>query len=270
MALASNNKNEATALLQSQEFTAVVDQLAAARRVLFITGAGISAESGLPTYRGVSGLYNQVDTEDNVPIEEALSGAMLQRRPAITWKYLKQIESGCRAAGYNAAHAAIAELQAFKDVCVLTQNIDGFHGDADSRNLIEIHGNAHTVYCTGCDWREQVNDYARWDKATSAPSCELCGGLLRPTVVLFGEMLPEKALAHLQQELARGFDMVFSVGTSSVFPYIVQPVLDAARRGIPTVEINPSATDLSSIVDYKFAAAAGEVIPALVAQLAAG
>lgn len=258
-------------LIESADFTAVAELLASAKRVLFITGAGVSAESGLPTYRGVSGLYQQSDTEDDIPIEVALSGDMLQRRPELTWKYLRQIESGCRLASCNASHNAIAELGHNKDICVLTQNIDGFHADAGSDNLIEIHGNARTVFCMACDWREQVKDYSRWDSTSSlAPSCERCGGLLRPTVVLFGEMLPELALDRLYAELNKGFDMVFSVGTSSLFPYIVQPVLDATQRGVPTVEINPANTDISQVVDYKFTNAAGELLPTLVRYLALG
>lgn len=266
----SNSEFDAATLVQSADFTAVLAALAAAKRVLFITGAGISAESGLPTYRGVTGLYNQEHTEDEVPIEEALSGDMLRQRPTLTWKYLRQIESGCRQAGFNAAHAAIAELQKHKQVCVLTQNIDGFHNDAASDNVIEIHGNARTVFCTTCDWRETVGDYSRWDEQLGAPDCDQCGGLLRPTVVLFGEMLPGDALDKLYVELNQGFDLVFSVGTSSVFPYIVQPVLDAARQGVPTVEVNPSNTDISHAVSHKFAAPAGVVLPALVRYLAAG
>ncbi|MDD9892512.1 MAG: NAD-dependent deacylase [Gammaproteobacteria bacterium] len=266
----SNSEFDAATLVQSADFTAVLAALAAAKRVFFITGAGISAESGLPTYRGVTGLYNQEHTEDEVPIEAALSGDMLRQRPALTWKYLRQIESGCRRAGFNAAHAAIAELQKHRHVCVLTQNIDGFHNDAGSRNVIEIHGNARTVFCTACDWREDVSDYSRWDGNDDAPCCPGCGDLLRPTVVLFGEMLPSDALDKLYAELNKGFDLVFSVGTSSVFPYIVQPVLDAARQGIPTVEVNPSNTDISKLVDYKFAAPAGVVLPALVNHLASG
>lgn len=254
---------------QSVEFNAVLAALRAARRVLFITGAGVSAESGLPTYRGIGGLYNDKATDDGVPIELALSAEMLEQRPAITWKYLRQIESGCRRAGFNAAHKAMADLQEHMEVWVLTQNIDGFHGDAGSQNVIEIHGNARHLRCCGCDWQEEVADYSQWDSIDgAAPACPQCGKLIRPEVVLFGEMLPSEPLARLHQELATGFDLVISVGTSSVFPYIVEPVLMAKRAGVRTVEINPAQTEISDWVDWKFQQQAGELLPAWLECLA--
>ena len=114
----------------------IAAEMRRARRLLFITGAGISADSGLPTYRGIGGLYNDQTTEDHFSIETALSGAMLDAQPAITWKYLHQIESTCRGARFNDAHAIIADLDNHFEVCVLTQNIDGFHRNAGSRYLI--------------------------------------------------------------------------------------------------------------------------------------
>ncbi len=225
-----------------------------ARRLLFITGAGISADSGLPTYRGIGGLYNEQLTEENIPIEIALSGQMLAEAPHITWKYIHQIEYACREASYNDAHRIIANLQdCFEDVCVLTQNVDGFHRQAGSRNLIEIHGDIHDLHCTACDHDMAVPHY---DDLDIPPSCPRCAALLRPRVVLFGEMLPEKAVEQLSTQLEMGFDLVFSIGTTSVFPYIAGPVLEAKRMGVPTVEINPEPTIVSSFVDFKVAAGA--------------
>ena len=229
----------------------IVDRMLSARRLLFITGAGISADSGLPTYRGIGGLYNDRLTEEDIPIETALSGQMLALDPRITWKYIAQIEYACRGASYNEAHRIIAALQShFEDVCVLTQNVDGFHRAAGSRNLIEIHGDIHDLSCTACDYRRSVPDYSVID---IPPACPRCGAFLRPDVVLFGEYLPAEAVERLYSQLARGFDMVFSVGTTSVFPYIAAPVTEAAVQGIPTVEINPSDTAVSHVVDFKLA-----------------
>ena len=222
-----------------------------ARRLLFITGAGISADSGLPTYRGIGGLYNEQLTEENIPIELALSGEMLALRPDITWKYIHRIEQSCRGARFNRAHSIIAECQSrFEHVCVLTQNVDGFHREAGSRNLIEIHGDVHHLSCTACSYRTTVPDYG---DLNIPPSCPNCGNLLRPDVVLFGELLPEAATAQLYSQLEQGFDMVFSIGTTSVFPYIAEPVIAASRQGIPTVEINPSDTIVTGAVDFKLA-----------------
>lgn len=227
---------------------AVAEHLRHARSALFITGAGISADSGLPTYRGVGGLYDSEATEDGLHIEEALSGEIFAVRPDITWKYLIQIEENCRGAQPNAAHRAIASLDKHLDrVMVFTQNVDGLHRQAGSREIIEIHGNLQALQCTSCDYEETTPDFAGREVP---PLCPECGAVLRPKVVLFGEVLPEDKLDHFIGALQEGFDIVFSIGTSSVFPYITQPVVFAAGSGIPTVEINPSRTQLSDVVDY--------------------
>lgn len=239
--------------------------LASARRVLVITGAGISADSGLPTYRGIGGLYESEVTEDEVPIETALSGAMLRARPALTWKYLLQIESSCRAAKANAAHVALARMAArYRRFTVLTQNIDGFHRAAGQERLIEIHGNVHELYCTECAKHWTVVDYSQLQVP---PRCEDCRGAVRPKVVLFGEMLPAKALAQLDEALDEGVDAVVSVGTTSVFPYIAGPVIQAARIGVPTIEINPGESEVSSIVGLRIRARAVDVLPRLLDRL---
>src|ERR1700741_4368032 len=122
----------------SSIYAEVAGELRRARRVLVITGAGISADSGLPTYRGIGGLYEADVTGDGLAIEGAFSRAMLCTRPARTWKYLLQIESACRGARHNDAHTAIVHLERhFRSLTVLTQNIDGFHRDAGSEYLIE-------------------------------------------------------------------------------------------------------------------------------------
>jgi NAD-dependent deacetylase len=243
---------------------AVAGHLSLARRVLFITGAGISADSGLPTYRGVGGLYDSEATEEGLRIEEALSGDVFSLRPDITWKYLIQIEENCRGAQPNTAHRAIARLDDHLErVMVFTQNVDGLHRAAGSREIIEIHGNLQELKCTRCHHEEAATDFSGHE---IPPRCPACGGILRPKVVLFGEMLPEEALERFIDALQEGFDMVFSIGTSSVFPYIVQPVVFAAGSGIPTVEINPSQTSLSDIVDFYLPLGAAEAMSAILAR----
>lgn len=243
----------------------IVGRLRDSRSVLFVTGAGISADSGLPTYRGIGGLYEQEETDDGIPIEAALSGAMFQRDPALTWKYIHQIESSCRDAGPNRAHYVIAELEhRFDRVWTLTQNVDGLHHAAGSRNIIDIHGDVHWLVCTRCGHRWRVDNYAR---ISIPPSCTECDALVRPEVVLFGEMLPFDRVKSLQEQLMRGFDAVFSIGTTSVFPYIAQPVIDARRRGALTVEINPGASEVSHIVDYRLRTGAAAAMEAVVRAL---
>lgn len=243
----------------------IAAQLAKSRSVLFITGAGISADSGLPTYRGVGGLYNDESTEEGLPIEQALSGDVFCLRPDITWKYLAQIERNCRGAQPNAAHLAIAELEKFiPNVMVFTQNVDGLHRKAKSSNLVEIHGNLQELLCTGCDFQESVEDLRGRELP---PQCPACGSVLRPNVVLFGEALPEDAMDRFMDALEEGFDMVFTIGTSGVFPYIAEPVLWCAQAGIPTVEINPIQTRISQHVDYHLPLGAAEAMAAIMSRL---
>jgi len=114
--------------VEERKISEIVGRLRESRSVLFVTGAGVSADSGLPTYRGIGGLYDQDETDDGIPIEAALSGAMFKRDPSITWKYIHQIESSCRSAGPNRAHEVIAELERRIDrVWTLTQNVDARH-----------------------------------------------------------------------------------------------------------------------------------------------
>ncbi|NQT89771.1 MAG: NAD-dependent protein deacylase [Candidatus Omnitrophica bacterium] len=228
------------------------------RNILFITGSGISAESGLPTYRGIGGLYDDKTTEEGIPIEMALAGEMLSTRPEITWKYLSQIEKNCRSATFNRAHEVIAQMERdFERVWVLTQNIDGFHRQAGSKNVIDIHGNLHNILCPACGWRKTIKDFTEID---IPPHCPKCNTIARPDVVFFGEMLPEDKLALLMRELDRGFDIYFSIGTTSVFPYIRHPMAVAEHLRRPTVEINPGETEISGWVEIKLPMGAAEAL----------
>lgn len=244
-----------------EKIARIVKLLKEAREILFITGAGISADSGLPTYRGGGGLYNDKATDDGIPIEMALAGEMLNICPEVTWKYLSQIENNCRNATFNRAHQIIAEMERnFKRVWVLTQNIDGFHRAAGSQNVIEIHGNMHKLFCTKCGWNLEVKDYSQLD---IPPHCVKCNSIVRPEVVFFGELLPTQELEILRSELSKGFDLYFSIGTTSVFPYIQQPILEAKYLHKPTVEINPSDTEISHLVDMKLPLRALEALEAI-------
>lgn len=235
--------------------------LRGARRIAFITGAGISAESGLPTYRGVGGLYNDMTIDEGLAIEEILSGETFMRDPALTWKYLLEIERACRGAQPNAAHRMIAALDRTHEVCVITQNVDGFHVEAGSRDVIEIHGRLRELRCTSCGARAARPDF---DGLELPPRCADCRGVLRPDVVLFGEMLPVRAVARYELALRQGFDAVFAVGTTAGFPYVYDPVASSARAGIPTIEINPDRTALSSLVSHRFECGAVAALRAIV------
>lgn len=239
----------------------VATRLASARRVLFVTGAGISADSGLPTYRGIGGLYNDQHTDDGLPIEVALSGEVMEIQPEITWKHLAQIEATCRGAKPNAAHRIIAALQERVPTTVLTQNIDGFHRQAGSTDLIEIHGDLFELYCPHCGHRETRSDYSGLKQLP--PPCPHCLGHLRPAVVLFGEALPKPAVQRLEQILDEGYDLVFSIGTTSVFPYIAQPFIAARQFDALAVEINPTPTEVSRFADVAWRCGAATALEAL-------
>ncbi|MDG9922762.1 MULTISPECIES: NAD-dependent deacylase [unclassified Pseudomonas] len=250
-----------------QDIIRVAQAIQDAERILIITGAGLSADSGLPTYRGLGGLYNGL-TAEGLPIESALSGPMLQRDPALCWKYLAQLGEACLNASPNAGHAAIAELQRRKAGCwVLTQNIDGYHRQADSppERLIEIHGELAPLFCQSCGAEDP--ELAVHLQKPLPPRCAQCGGILRPPVVLFEEMLPEDAIGRLYDQVHKGFEVVIAVGTTASFPYIVEPVVEARRNGGFTVEINPQQTDISRWVDARLSGRASDVLPELLSHI---
>lgn len=250
-----------------QAIKRVAEELKQAERILLITGAGLSADSGLPTYRGLGGLYNG-QTAEGLPIETALSGPMLQRDPALCWKYLAELGKACLGAQANAGHYAIAELQRRKPHCwLLTQNIDGYHRAAGSpmERVIEIHGELAPLYCQSCGAVDA--ELAAHLQRPLPPKCRQCAGILRPPVVLFGEMLPEQAIASLYAELGKGFDVVISVGTSASFPYIVEPLLRTRQAGGFTADINPQRSDLSNRVDVHLQGRALNVLPELLSHI---
>lgn len=232
-------------------------------RILFVTGAGLSADSGLPTYRGVGGLYDGRATPEGWPIEEVLSGPTLAARPDLTWKYLAEIGQAVRGATFNRGHAVLAEMERhFREVWVLTQNVDGFHRKAGSRNVVDIHGDMGRLVCIrrSCTWEGHTESFSFEELP---PRCPECASVIRPDVVLFGERLPERHLRTLRERIVPGFDFVFAVGTSGLFPYVIEPVMLAHEEAIPTVEINPGATEISDLIDIKIAARAAEALDAI-------
>lgn len=234
-----------------QEIAQIISE---SNRLLFITGAGISVDSGLPTYRGIGGLYEGKCTEDGIPIEEALSGEMLETNPEITWKYLWEIAHVCRGAKPNRCHEILAKIgQRIDETWILTQNVDGLHRAAGSKHVIEIHGRADTLHCMDCG-KTEIGESLFTNKSLSdrrVPRCAVCGGVLRPDVVLFGEPLPPKAMHNLEELARTGVDLVMSIGTSSLFPYITAPMQLAHQLGIPTVEVNLQTTDASEFAKYR-------------------
>lgn len=246
----------------------LLDALRHVRSVGAITGAGISAESGIPTYRGVGGLYD--DPEEGDRTVEALSGPTLRRDPDRTWRAVAALARRTIDALPNAAHRALARLERVVERFVLlTQNVDGLHRQAGSRNVIDIHGDVLATRCTSCETRTRLTR-AELASLDATPPCPACDGRLRPDAVLFEEMLDPRNVLRLQQEFYREPpDLVLVVGTSAMFPYIAEPVYTAARAGRLTVEVNPEPTPLTDVVRTSLRGPAGLYVPLVAAALGA-
>lgn len=236
-------------------------RLRTARRVLVLTGAGISAESGIPTFRDAqTGLWARYRAEDLATPEA------FQRDPALVWRWYAWRRERVLAAQPNAGHVALVELAArVPSLTLVTQNVDGLHQRAGSRNVIELHGSIHHLHRVDGD---RQHDRCDWpDPAGDEPPRGSDGVLLRPSVVWFGENLPESALAQATAA-AEQADVVLSIGTSAlVYPAAELPLL-AQRAGAFVVEVNPSPTPLSSRFDLCLCGPAGTVLPQIVAALA--
>ncbi len=242
------------------------DVLAGITSMGVITGAGLSAESGIQTYRGKGGLYDDEEVGDRTV--EALSAPTLRRDPDRTWRVVAELARRSVAAAPNAGHHALVRIeQALERFILLTQNVDGLHREAGTRRMIEIHGDVLDMRCMQCPARGRL-DRRALEGLDGAPTCEACGGTMRPDAVLFGEMLPTEKIQQLHEAFFGDTpDLVLIAGTTAVFPYIVEPVLHAARTNRATVEVNPEPTDVTPVVGWSLRAPAGEVLPAIAAAL---
>jgi NAD-dependent deacetylase len=242
------------------------EALGRVRSVGVITGAGVSKAAGLPTYRGAGGVYE--DPVEGDRTIEALTGSTFRRDPERTWERILRLARGSAAAAPGPAHAALVAMEArVEHFVLLTQNVDGLHGRAGSRNVIEIHGNVLRVRCLACDAVGPLGRSAL-DPGAPRPRCASCGEAVRPDVVLFEEALPLPELERLHRELrVTSPDLVLLVGTSALFPYIVEPALRARRRGCVTVEVNPEPTEASLAVEHHLRGPAEAWLPALLDAL---
>jgi NAD-dependent deacetylase len=244
---------------------AVLDLARAARRVCVLTGAGMSAESGVPTFRDVQvGLWERFD-----PLELATPAAW-QRDPAQVWAWYAWRAALVRTSTPNAGHRAIAAWQRRPDVelSVVTQNVDDLHERGGAAVLAHVHGSLFALRCARCErpsdtaYPQVVEPVDRLDP----PKCGGCGGLVRPGVVWFGEALPEEEF-YAGAEAAQEADLVLVVGTSGlVHPAATLPHL-AGARGVPVVEVNPLETAVSEAADEVWRTTAARALPALVAAL---
>lgn len=227
--------------------------LATARHVAVLTGAGVSAESGVPTFRAQGGLWAQYDPSQ-LATNEAFS-----HDPQLVWRWYSWRRKLIRDVAPNPGHYALVELAAlFPRFSLVTQNVDDLHRRAGSREVHELHGNIEHSRCIRC---------AKAYHGDAAPPTEEvlrcdCGGLIRPGVVWFGESLPEEEL-RFAQDAARDCDLFLSVGTSGlVYPAAALPVM-ARQGGAYVVEINPEPSAIAQQLDESIAGASGIVLPQL-------
>jgi NAD-dependent deacetylase len=226
-----------------------------ARRVLVLTGAGVSAESGVPTFRG----GGQSAVWKGMPFDKISSTGMLERNLAEVWEWFNYRRSVIEAIAPNPAHRALARWQKrFDDFTLVTQNVDGLHQAAGSSDVIELHGNIWRARCIACGVKYNLRDNERGASRTF--TCEECGNYLRPDVVLFGELLPVGAFERAAMK-ARACELCFVVGTSAlVYPAAGLPEI-ARAAGAFIVEINPEPTPLSDLCDEVIEGKAGEILP---------
>lgn len=224
-----------------------------AKAVTVLTGAGVSAESGVPTFRGPGGLWKQFRPED------LATPQAFRRAPELVWEWYDWRRSVIAKIQPNPAHYALAELeQRVERFTLITQNVDGLHQKAGSNSVLEVHGSIWTLRCTACgrEWRDRSIPLAL------PPHCE-CGNLARPGVVWFGENLPVKVWTAAE-EATRSCDVFLVVGTSAVV-YPAAGLIPLARAaGAKTIEVNLEATPMSASVDCALQGAAGEILPGMV------
>jgi NAD-dependent deacetylase len=228
--------------------------LAAAQSVAALTGAGISAESGIPTFRGAGGLWR------NFRAEDLATPQAFARDPRLVWEWYNWRRETIAKAAPNAAHHALVRLEAAKSVFkLITQNVDGLHDLAGSARILKLHGDIWRLSCTVCG--------AHWPDRRAAlpklpPHCG-CGGLARPGVVWFGEALPEGIMKEAEHAAASA-QVFLVIGTSAVVYPAAGLVPLAKQSGATVIEINPEQTAFSAMVDFSFQEPAGELLPKLV------
>ena len=232
------------------------EKLAVCERVAVLTGAGISAESGVPTFRGAGGLWRQYRATD-LATPEAFA-----EDPRLVWEFYNWRREVLAPLHPNPGHLALVAMEGrFADFSLITQNIDGLHHTSGSRKMIELHGNIWRVRCTKCG--KTLED--RRVPLPESHTCASCGGLLRPDVVWFGEMLDSKILDQAYRTIG-ACQVMLVIGTSGVVQPAASMGATARRGGAFVAEINLEPTPYTDIYDLSILGKAGEVLPCLVEE----
>lgn len=237
---------------------ALVEALRHAKHVAVLTGAGVSAESGVPTFRDAqTGLWSRFNPQ------ELATREAFQRNPKLVWEWYAYRRELTARAKPNAGHQALAEMEKrIPKFTLITQNIDGLHERAGSKNIVELHGNIHRTKC----FNEDVRVGTWIDNGELPPRCPRCNSYLRPDVVWFGELLSPLALDEAFRA-ARSCDLFFSIGTSGVVEPAASLPFVALRNGAVVIEVNPEETPLSTGATFRLAGASGEMLPLVVDAL---
>ena len=240
------------------------------RRVLVLTGAGVSAESGIPTFRGKDGYWRNLD-----PAKLATPEAFA-KDPELVWEWYRERRQRIRNAQPNAAHQAIAKLaQHAHEFLLITQNVDDLHARAgpSKEKMVQIHGDIFVTRCSRCEFgrREHPPSFnygmagERWEEEVDLPRCPRCSALMRPGVVWFGEQLPWSELQRVEDYLHRGAcDVVIVIGTTAAFGYIIDWALRASHDRGELIELNPEETPLSRFATQLVREPAAIALPRIV------
>ena len=236
-----------------------IQKITAANHVAVLTGAGISAESGVPTFRGENGLWKKFRPEELANFDAFM------RNPELVWEWYTFRKRVISSIDPNPGHYALAKMEPkFPKFTLITQNVDGLHHRAGSQNILELHGNLMRNRCLKC---ETIVQSVELEFEGSIPKCE-CGGMLRPDVVWFGEMLPQDVIqtAFLAAETC---DVFISLGTSAVVHPAASLPMVAKQNGAYLIEINPEATPLTAIADETIHGLTGKILPEIWDQITA-
>ncbi len=230
----------------------IAEKLLSAKKVVFVTGAGISQESGIPTFRGKDGLWRNYDAMKLATIDAFYDN------PKLVWEWYNERRQNIFSSKPNPGHKAIAELENFVNVVVLTQNIDGLHQKAGSSKVLELHGSIVKIKCTVCDFKDEI-----FTEFSEFPPLCSCGNILRPDVVWFGEGLPQdvwqEAIIH-----ANNCDVMIIAGTSLVVsPANTLPIYAKQNNAI-LIEVNPDETIMTSDMDFSLRSTSATTLPELV------
>ena len=229
----------------------LITKIKSAKRVAVLTGAGISAESGIPTFRGAGGYWRNYRAED-LATPEAFA-----RDPKLIWEWYAMRMQVCLDAKPNPGHEVVAKMESyFPEFLLVTQNVDGLHVRAGNEKLVEIHGNIFTARCTSCKTKFNL---------TQVPNqipvlCRSCGKLARPHIVWFGESYDMSLIEKARNFLLKT-DLIFIIGTSGQVGVPVQLASEAIAHGAYSIEINPDSSTISNLVNLHFASASGKILP---------